>query len=473
MAGLAEYINPSASTKQKRYERGKGFMDSVDDFIAPVTGAISGAVYDFEDAVTPFIPPELRHLPLSPSDIGGGALTLAQMINPLPMIDQAMTDSGDAADGTQTVAGADGQWYDRELTLDERAGLATGSAVEATAAVLPAAIYGRVMGSSAGSAMTEALTGYTAQTSDEVGEGLAKAIAKQTGKPKEGMTRRTFNKGAAATVAAGGAAVGAKNTIGDVFETVGKRAVKVAPKVIDDFGGRLGDILTRIKNTGDMVDFHDMEAGASQGGGNLIPNDYHNLRELLPKDADGNLLPRDNGRGGFYEGEPEFGEVHDWMMENDIGGPYKAYWDDANAYEGSYFGAQTELVDLVGEVDEAGFRESLKELSSDELEDMSVELDDFAANRWAEDNNFEPQDRQKIQEIRKQIADEVGRRDNLGDEVVEEVAGEDTFFKDVINTRKARLEKEAAEAAEELAKQQADQVWFEKYLPVGWKTGGF
>ena len=56
---------------------------------------------------------------------------------------------------------------------------------------------------------------------------------------------------------------------------------------------------------------------------------------------------------------------------------------------------------------------------------------------------------------------------------MEEVAGEDTFFKDVINTRKARLEKEAAEAAEELAKQQADQVWFEKYLPVGWKTGGF
>ena len=171
-----------------------------------------------------------------------------------------------------------------------------------------------------------------------------------------------------------------------------------------------------------MVDFHEMEAGASQGGGNLYPEDFQNLRELLPKDADGNLLPRDNGRGGFYEGEPEFNETHDWMMENDIGGPYKAFWDDANAYEGNYFGAQTELFDLAGEVDEKGFRESLKELSSDELEDMSVELDDFAASRWAEDNNFEPQDRQKIEELRMKIADEVGRRENLGDEVMEDMS---------------------------------------------------
>ena len=165
MAGLADWVNPSAQQKQNRYERSNGWMDSVDDFIAPVTGAISGAVYGFEDAVTPFIPPELRHLPLSPSDIGGGVLSLAQMINPLPMIDQAMTDSGDAGDGTQTVVGADGKWYDRELTLDERAGLATGSAVEATAAVLPAAIYGRVMGGTFGSVFTEALTGMTTSAS--------------------------------------------------------------------------------------------------------------------------------------------------------------------------------------------------------------------------------------------------------------------------------------------------------------------
>ena len=477
MAGLAEYINPSAQQKQKRYERSKGWMDSVDDFIAPVTGAISGAVYDFEDAVTPFIPPELRGAPLSPSDLGGGALSLAQMINPLPMINQAMTDSGDAGDGTQTVVGRDGRfpsrerWYDRELTTRERDMLVLSAAVETTAAVLPAAIYGRVMGGTAGSAMTEALTGYAAQTADEVGEGLAKAIAKQTGKPRDGITRRTFNKGAAAAVVAGGAAVGAKNTIGDVLETAGKRAVKASPKVIQDFGGRLGEVMAKIRLKNDKMDYHDMELGSGQGHGDMGKSDYDSLKELLPQDVDGNFLPRDNGRGGFYKGEPSWQETHEHMLETRDG--YKEYHDDLNALEGDYFGAQSELFDLAGEVDENGFRESLKELTSDELQDMSEELDDFAANRFPEDNNFKPQDRQKVQEIRKQIADEVGRRDNLGDEVVEEVAGEDTFIKDVYNTRRARIEKEAAEAAEELAKQQTDQVWFEKYLPAGWKTGNF
>ena len=469
MAGLAEYINPSASTKQRRYERSKGWMDSVDDFIAPVTGAISGAVYDFEDAVTPFIPPELRHLPLSPSDIGGGALTLAQMINPLPMIDQAMTDSGDAADGTQTVVGADGQWHDRELTLDERAGLATGSAVEATAAVLPAAIYGRVMGSSAGSAMTEALTGYTAQTSDEVGEGLAKAIAKQTGKPKEGMTRRTFNKGAAATAVGGSVAVAGGDIIVDAVKATAKTAAKAASKRGGPFADVFASAMKTMKEKEGELELSGMartEVEVMRGRSGLNDSDVY------ATNADGEFL------------DPSL---------------IKAVEAEDDALLGAY-DANSDIVMILGirgglDIDD------MAQLSDEQLEEMFEQINryrlhEYMPQRHIQKNNPDGGDRpdlneyeyaETVQDQEEMILDaeelllnEIKTR-KLPDDGTEGMTFEEIMAHDpdapvegeFAKLRRERAEGIAREKAEELAKQQADQVWFEKYLPEGWKTGGF
>ena len=468
MAGLAEYINPSASTKQRRYERSKGWMDSVDDFIAPVTGAISGAVDDFEDAVTPFIPPELRHLPLSPSDIGGGALTLAQMINPLPMIDQAMTDSGDAGDGTQTVAGADGQWYDRELTLDERAGLATGSAVEATAAVLPAAIYGRVMGSSAGSAMTEALTGYTAQTSDEVGEGLAKAIAKQTGKPKEGMTRRTFNKGAAATAVGGSVAVAGGDIIVDAVKATAKKAAKAASKR----GGPFADVFANA-----MKAMKEKEGELELSGISRTEIDVMRGRTIHDSDAS---IYATNADGEFID--PKLIEAHEAEQEALLA------VDDAN-------GDVVRILGIRGGLEQ----DDMAQLSDDQLEEMLDQITKYQSNIYYPEYSLKGGDggprpdldpyeyhmareenEEMILDAQELLRNEIATR-KLPDDGTEGMTFEEIMAHDpdapvegeFAKLRRERAERIAREKAEELAKEQADQVWFEKYLPEGWKTGGF
>tara|TARA_B100000497_G_scaffold127676_1_gene170353 strand:+ start:1817 stop:3721 length:1905 start_codon:yes stop_codon:yes gene_type:complete len=634
MAGLAEYINPSASTKQKRYERSKGWMDSVDDFIAPVTGAISGAVDDFEVAATPFIPPELRYLPLSVSDIGSGALTLAQMINPLTMIDQAMTDSGDAGDGTQTVVGADGKWYDRELTLEERGGLADASTVEAVAAVLPAAIYGRVMGSSAGSVMTEAFTGITTSASaantvagadiskiianaeagqpvirlddkyrgdgpmastvvsktadgrpinnptfsvrvtqqsqiddmiesgvirskegghkdgssqlyfntqdtpnpavdgyrdgkkafinypninnDQLmivapthwiedsmgpipldrllhvwkyvdgkavdilpdiikknrqygdGEGLAAAKAKQTGKPKEGMTRRTFNKGAAATAVGGSVAVAGGDIIVDAVKATAKKAAKAASKR----GGPFADVFTSA-----MKSVKEKEGELELSGISRTEIDVMRGRTIHDSDAS---IYATNADGEFLD--PRLIDAHEAEQEALLA------MDDANSMIVTILGIRGGL-----DVDD------MAQLSDDQLEEMLDQITKYESNiyypeysmrggdggprpdldpyeyRMAREENEE-----LISDAKELLRNEIETR-KLPDDGTEGMTFEEIMARDpdapvegeFAKLRRERAERIALEKAEELAKQQADQVWFEKYLPVGWKTGGF
>jgi len=301
------------------------------------------------------------------------------------------------------------------------------------------------------------------------GEGLAAAKAKQTGKPAAGdVTRRTFNKGAAATAVGGSVAVAG----GDIIVDAIKATAKTAAKAVSKRGGPFADVFTNA-----MKAVKEKEGKLELSGISRTEIDVMRGRTIHDSDAS---IYRMNADGEWVD--PQLIKAHEAEQEALLA------MDDANGG----------IVRILG--DRGGLDiDDMAQLSDEQLEEMLDQITKYESNIYYPEYSMRGGDGgprpdldpyeyhmareendELISDAKELLRNEIETR-KLPDDGTEGMTFEEIMARDpdapvegeFAKLRRERAEGIAREKAEELAKKQADQVWFEKYLPVGWKTGNF